>query len=76
MKFAELVAETFEVDGKELPASVYRVAQPADPALKDGQHLCGNGDVSYMVYWMAVPEQVTIGVFTGDKAPRNDTERC
>lgn len=76
MKFTDLVAETFEVDGKELSASVYRVAQPADPALKDGKHLCGNGDVSYIVYWMALPEQVTIGVFTGDKPPRNDTERC
>ena len=76
MKFAELVAETFKVDGKELPASVYRVAQPADPALKDGKHLCGKGDVSYIVYWMAVPEQITIGVFTGDKLPRNDTQRC
>ena len=76
MKFSELVAETFEVDGKELPASVYRVAQPADPALKDGKYLCGKGDVSYIVYWMAVPEQITIGVFTGDKPPRNDAERC
>lgn len=76
MKFSELVAETFEVDGKALPASVYRVAQPADPALKDGKHLCGKGDVSYIVYWMAAPEQVTIGVFTGDKPPRNETEHC
>lgn len=76
MKFTDLVAETFEVDGKELPASVYRVAQPADPALKDGKHLCGKGAVTYIVYWMAVPEQVTIGVFTGDKPPRSDTERC
>ncbi|MCF7644867.1 hypothetical protein KQ943_05520 [Pseudochrobactrum asaccharolyticum] len=76
MKFSELVAETFEVDGKELPASVYRVAQPADPALKDGKHLCGNGDVFYIVYWMALPEQITIGVFTGDKPPRNDAKSC
>ena len=76
MKFTDLVAETFEVDGKELPASVYRVAQPADPALKDGKRLCGKGDVSYIVYWMAMPEQVTIGVFTGDKPPRHDAERC
>lgn len=76
MKFSELVAETFEVDGKELPASVYRVAQPADPALKDGKHLCGKGDVSYIVYWMAAPEQITIGVFTGDKPPRNDAKSC
>ncbi len=76
MKFSELVAETFEVDGKELPASVYRVAQPADPVLKDGKHLCGKGDVSYIVYWMAVPEQITIGVFTGDKPSRNDAESC
>lgn len=76
MKFSELVAETFEVDGKELPASVYRAAQPADPVLKDGKHLCGKGDVSYIVYWMAVPEQITIGVFTGDKPPRNDAESC
>ena len=76
MKFSELVAETFEVDGKELPASVYRVAQPADPALKGGKRLCGKGDVSYIVYWMAIPEQITIGVFTGDKPPHNDMERC
>lgn len=76
LKFSELVAETFEVDGKVLPASVYRVAQPADPALKDGKRLCGKGDVSYIVYWMAMPEQVTIGVFTGDKPPRHDAERC
>ncbi|MDR2312855.1 MAG: hypothetical protein LBE54_17965 [Brucellaceae bacterium] len=76
MKFSELVAETFEVDGKELPASVYRVAQPADPVLKGGKHLCGKGEVSYIVYWMAVPEQITIGVFTDDKPPRNDAKSC
>jgi hypothetical protein len=25
---------------------------------------------------MTLPEQVTIGVFTGDKPPHNDAERC
>lgn len=76
MTFSELVAETFKVGGKTLPASVYRVEQPADPVLKGGKPLCGKGDVTYIVYWMAVPEQITIGVFSSDKQPLSDAERC
>lgn len=76
MKFSQLVAETFRVGEAELPASVYHIAQPADPLLKNGKHLCGKGDVTYIAYWMAEPEQVTIGVFTGDQPPLSDATRC
>ncbi len=36
LEFSDLVADNFRVNGRRVPASVYRVAQPADPELENG----------------------------------------
>jgi hypothetical protein len=41
--------------GKKVPASLYRVTTPADPSLKGGNQLCGNGPVTYIAIWHVKP---------------------
>ncbi|MEI9974830.1 MAG: hypothetical protein WDO73_23940 [Ignavibacteriota bacterium] len=57
----------FKAMGESVDAAVYRVTTPADPALKNGNHLCGSGtrtrSVSYIAIWK--PEALP-----GDKSPR------
>ncbi|BDA84566.1 hypothetical protein Sa4125_21080 [Aureimonas sp. SA4125] len=75
LNFSELVADHFVVDGRDVPASVFRVADPADPVLENGNSLCGNGDVTYIASWGAGAD-MTLGVFTGDAPPESDAEMC
>ena len=39
LDFSDLVADHFSVDGQKVPASVYRVKEPADPELQNGNSL-------------------------------------
>ena len=39
--FSDLVSDEIEVDGVAKPASVYRIAEPANPGLNGGNTLCG-----------------------------------
>jgi hypothetical protein len=57
----------FKAAGESVAATVYRVTTPADPALKNGNRLCGAGSKSTPVTYLAVwnPEALP-----GDKAPR------
>jgi hypothetical protein len=75
MNFSELVADHFVVDGRNVPASVYRVADPADPELENGNTLCGNGDVTYIASW-GTGRDMVLAVFTGDASPESDAEMC
>lgn len=75
MDLSDLVADHFVVDGRNVPASVYRVADPADPELENGNTLCGNGDVTYMASW-GTGRDMTLAVFTSDEPPESDGEMC
>lgn len=76
LEFSSLVANNFKVDGDTVPASVYRVSEPSDPELENGNYLCGSGDVTYVASWGADPQLMTIAVFTGKRPPRDSSEMC
>src|ERR1035438_4897412 len=58
----------FKGMGEKVDATVYRVTTPADPGLKNGNHLCGSGSPTVPVTYIAVwkPEALP-----GDKSPRS-----
>ena len=76
LAFSDLVADHFLVDGRRVPASVYRVAEPADPMLENGNQLCGNGDVSYVATWGDGAGMTAVAVFAGSRAPKNSDQMC
>ncbi len=76
LAFSDLVADNFRVDGKRVPASVYRVEDPADPELENGNQLCGAGDVTYVANWAAGDGMSAIAVFTGKRPPKSSDEMC
>jgi hypothetical protein len=76
LEFSDLVADHFRVDGKRVPASVYRVKTPADPELQNGNTLCGAGDVSYVASWGVGDGMTAIAVFTGNRPPKSDQDMC
>jgi hypothetical protein len=76
LEFSALVADHFRVDGRNVPASVYRVKNPSDPELQNGNQLCGNGDVTYLANWALGDGMSAVAVFTGKRAPRADDEMC
>jgi hypothetical protein len=76
LSFSSLVADHFVVDGERVPASVYRVADPSDPELLNGNRLCGSGPVTYIANWTAGEGLSAIAVFTGKRAPKSADEMC
>lgn len=76
LSFSNLVADHFVVDGEQVPASVYRVADPSDPELLNGNRLCGSGPVTYVANWSAGDGLSAIAVFTGRHAPKSSDEMC
>jgi hypothetical protein len=74
--FSELVGDTFVVEGREVPASVYEIEEPADPALENGNRLCGSGDVTYLASWAGSEDSTIIAVFTTPDVPGSDAEMC
>lgn len=76
LEFSALVADHFTVDGEQVNASVYSVADPADPVLENGNRLCGAGDVSYVANWAAGEGLTIVAVFTGDAPPESSDEMC
>lgn len=76
LEFSDLVADNFVVDGRRVPASVYEIAEPADPELENGNRLCGNGDVTYLANWDGGDGLSIVAVFTGDAAPESSDEMC
>ena len=76
LTFSELVADHLEVEGKDVPASVYRVEKPADPELENGNRLCGSGKVSYVASWGESDTDMMLAVFTGDEPPTSDEQMC
>ncbi|MGG6895590.1 MULTISPECIES: hypothetical protein [Rhizobium] len=76
LEFSDLVADHFSVDGRTVPASVYRVKEPADPELQNGNQLCGSGDVTFVASWAGGSEMTAIAVFTSKRAPKSSAEMC
>ena len=76
LEFSDLVADHFNANGRLVPASVYRVKEPADPELQNGNQLCGSGDVTFVASWADGSETTAIAGFTGKQAPRSRSEMC
>ncbi|NTF46603.1 hypothetical protein A6U86_32775 [Rhizobium sp. AC27/96] len=76
LEFSDLVADHFSVDGRNVPASVYRVKEPGDPELQNGNQLCGAGDVTFVASWADGSGSTAITVFNGKRAPRSNDEMC
>jgi len=76
IEFDDLIGDTFVVDGKSVPASVYSVADPKDPVLLNGNTLCG-APVTYVASWSASNGTDTIvAVFSTEDAPESSDEMC
>lgn len=76
LEFSDLVADKFRVDGKQVPGSVYKIAEPADPVLLNGNRLCGSGKVTYLANWASSKGMSVVAVFTGKAAPKSSAEMC
>lgn len=76
LQFDELVGDTFIVDGETVNASVYSIAEPADPVLLNGNRLCGNGEVTYLANWTGYGDTDVIAVFTTQDVPASDADMC
>lgn len=76
LAFSDLLGDHFIVDGERVPASVYRVTEPGDPVLLNGNALCGQGDVTYVASWGGGEGLTVIAVFTGERPPRSSDEMC
>lgn len=73
--FDELIADSFVVDGKKVPASVYSVKGRANPKLLNGNRLCGESPVTYLASWL--DDDVTmVAVFETPDAPTSDETMC
>lgn len=75
----------FTAEGEKVAATVYRVTNPADPVLKNGNHLCGSTGhsqpVTFIVTWNpeAFPGDKpprSMAAFSGKDAPRSDEGTC
>ena len=76
LEFSDLVASRLRVDGRTVPASVYRVETLGDPELLNGNQLCGTGDVTYVANWAAGDGMTAIAVFTSEQPPKSSAEMC
>lgn len=76
--FDELLGDRFVVDGVEVGASVYSIETPADPVLENGNHLCGQGNVTYLASWGdAADDALTvIAVFDTQDVPGSSDDMC
>jgi hypothetical protein len=74
--FDGLVADTFVVDGERVGASVYSLAEAADPELLNGNTLCGE-PVTYVASWGASGGMETIiAVFSTQDVPESNADLC
>lgn len=76
LRFSTLVGDSFVVDGEEVPASLYEIANPSDPRLENGNRLCGSGAVTYLANWDGGDGRSIVAVFTGEEVPSSDDEMC
>ncbi len=74
--FSNLVGDSFVVDGRRVPASVFEIEEPADPVLENGNRLCGAGDVTYLASWAGGDGLTVIAVFTTQDVPGSDADAC
>lgn len=72
--FEERVGDTLEVNGKQVDASVFSVAEPSDPVLLNGNRLCG-APVTYVASWGS-NGLTTVAVFSTQDAPGSDADMC
>lgn len=76
LDFSDLAADEILVDGVTKPASVYEIAEPANPELNGGNTLC-DGDVTYLANWLDEDGETNwLAAFTGDAAPASTDELC
>lgn len=75
--FSELVDDSFVVDGRPVPASVYLAEAPSDPVLLNGNRLCGQGRVTYVATWSGSGEgTVIVAVFDTQDVPGSSADMC
>lgn len=75
-EFSDLVADEIVVDGVRKPASVYRIAEPANPELNGGNTLC-DADVTYIANWLGEDGETDwLAAFTSEEAPASTEDLC
>lgn len=76
LAFDELVQDVFVVDGEEVSASVYSVAEPQTLELLNGNTLCGDGFVTYVATWAGMDDLTIVAMFDTQDVPGSDAEMC
>ena len=68
-------------DGKEIAIEpigggpAYKLSEPDDPVLLNGNRLCGSGKpVGYVIFVRPSENSLSMSVFDGDKAPQGDND--
>jgi hypothetical protein len=74
--FDELVEDVLVVDGEEVAASVYSVAEPQVLELLNGNTLCGDAPVTYVATWAGTDDLTIVAMFDTQEAPGSDAEMC
>ena len=74
--FGGKVADRLTVDGEEVEASVFSLAEPADPVLLNGNRLCGD-PVTFAAAWETRDGSGTVlAVFSTPEAPKSNENMC
>lgn len=75
-EFSRLSADEIVVDGVRRAASVYEIAEPANPELNGGNTLC-DGNVTYLANWLDDDGETDwIAAFTTQDVPASTEELC
>lgn len=74
--FDGVVADTFTVSGEAVDATVYGIAEPANPELENGNTLCGDDPVTFIAVWHGDEDLTRMAMFNGETAPESDEAMC
>ncbi|WP_249116716.1 hypothetical protein [Ciceribacter sp. L1K23] len=75
LAFKDLIADSFVVDGNEVPASVYSIDNPSSPVLLNDNRLCGTAPVTYLASWLD-GDVTMVAVFETEEPPQSNDDMC
>lgn len=76
LDFGAVTSEVLMVDGEALDATIYQIAEPANPTLENGNTLCGSDSVTYIAAWKSADGLTQLAMFTGEATPESTDTMC
>ena len=65
-----------EAKAKKVTADLFRVTQPDDPVLKNGNKLCRGKPVAYLIVWKSEKTGTAAAQFSGTKFSAGSADDC